>query len=208
MPGRLIYLIGPSGSGKDTVLQGVSRLLGPRAIIASRCITRPVSDTERGAISLSEAEFVQIEREGGFAMSWRANGLSYGVPSHIEGSLAIGFDVLINGSREFLPEARRRYPQLMPVLLRVDDAALRQRLLARGRESLDDIRRRLDRNTDYDALARSAQAEGILVLDNSGPVENAIQGLYHHLLTSDTSLEYNHAADTTGYGQRSAASRL
>jgi ribose 1,5-bisphosphokinase len=36
MSGRLIYLMGASGVGKDTVLRGVLRLMGNRAFLAPR----------------------------------------------------------------------------------------------------------------------------------------------------------------------------
>ena len=45
--------------------------------------------------------------------------------------LAQGYDVLVNGSRGYLAQARRRYPDLLAVLLGVKPEVLRQRLLAR-----------------------------------------------------------------------------
>ncbi len=48
--------------------------------------------------------------------------------------LAQGYDVLVNGSRGYLAQARRRYPDLLAVLLGVKPEVLRQRLLARGRK--------------------------------------------------------------------------
>ncbi len=181
MGGRLIYLMGPSGSGKDTVLQGLSRLLGPQCYLAPRLVTRQQTDTERGAISVSEAEFMRLERRGALAMAWRANGLCYGVPSEINLRLAAGKDVLLNGSREYLPEARKRYPGLVPVLLKVDAATLRRRLLCRGRETQEQIGRRMDRNANYESLVDSADSHAIMVIDNSREAEQAIRELYQYL---------------------------
>ena len=202
MPGRLIYLMGPSGSGKDTILQGLGRLMGQRGYIAPRLITRPRTSTERDAVSVSHAEFLQLERSGGLAMSWRANGLAYGVRVDINDRLSAGCDVLVNGSREYLLQARSRYRTLVPVLLTVEDETLYQRLVARGRENQDQIRRRLDRNARYARLADSVNAGAIMALDNSGPVEDAIQALYQYLDQTDTDTRHDHVVDTIGYGQR------
>ncbi len=75
---------------------------------------------------------IDAEPKGIFALSWQANGLSYGIPARIDQWLADGRDVLINGSRAHLAEAQQRYPTLLPVLLTVKDEALRERLLRRG----------------------------------------------------------------------------
>jgi phosphonate metabolism protein PhnP len=75
--------------------------------------------------------------------------LHYGIPIEIDQWLAEGHDVLINGSRGHLPQARARYPDLLVVLLCVDQAVLRQRLLARGRESAEEIEARLGRNAQF-----------------------------------------------------------
>lgn len=149
-PGRLIYLMGPSGSGKDSVLQAASAPLAARNCrIVRRVITRSAEARGEEAHSVSVEEFSRLEASGAFAMSWRANGLHYGIPREIDAWLAAGHDVLVNGSRKYLGEARRRYPQLIAVLLKVSPDVLRQRLLKRGRESLVEIEERLARNSHF-----------------------------------------------------------
>lgn len=106
--------------------------------------------------------------------------------------------MLVNGSREYLPEARRRYGELLPVLLSVSPDILYQRLLARGRETPDQIHRRLMRNA---RLAEAAEEVRVMVLDNSGPLENTIQSLYQYLLNTTTVMKgASHALDTVRYG--------
>jgi ribose 1,5-bisphosphokinase len=109
-------------------------------------------------------------------LSWQANGLHYGIPSEIDEWLAQGFDVLVNGSRGYLAQARQRYPDLLAVLLTVSDQALRQRLLARGRESLDEIEARLQRNAVF-AGDLVACDPGVFVLDNSGALAHSVEQL-------------------------------
>jgi ribose 1,5-bisphosphokinase len=122
------------------------------------------------------AEFEAREQAGAFAMSWRANGLAYGIPGHIDDCLASGQDVLVNGSRAYLAQARQRYPDLLALLLTVDLAVLRQRLLARGRETQMEIEARLARNGLF-ASAAAAQADRLHLLDNSGHLEQTLAKL-------------------------------
>lgn len=98
------------------------------------------------AHGVSADEFERLERQGAFALCWRANGLAYGIPVQIDEWLASGRHVLINGSRAYLDQARQRYPQLLAILLTVDIDVLRQRLMNRGRESATQIEARLKRS--------------------------------------------------------------
>ena len=52
-------------------------------------------------------------------MHWQANGLQYGIPVQVNEWLSSGRHVLVNGSRGYLPEARRRYPNLLAIRLEV-----------------------------------------------------------------------------------------
>src|SRR5690606_39858179 len=90
MPGRLVYLMGPSGAGKDTVLQGVLRLMGNQAFLAPRVVTRDAHLAEAGTLAVTEHEFTQMEAAGLLAMAWRAHGLAYGVLRHVDDRLAAG----------------------------------------------------------------------------------------------------------------------
>jgi ribose 1,5-bisphosphokinase len=63
---------------------------------------------------------------------------------------------------------------LLPVLLTVDGEVLRQRLIARGRESAADIEARLQRNQRFVAVTQ-AEAEAIEQVDNSGELATAVR---------------------------------
>ncbi len=41
MPGKLIWLVGPSGSGKDSLLAALRQREHPQLLVAHRYITRP-----------------------------------------------------------------------------------------------------------------------------------------------------------------------
>lgn len=174
MPGRLFYLMGASGAGKDSLLRAARPELTERGCkIAPRVLTRAAeSIDEIGAQAVSEERFRELECAGAFAMSWKANGFAYGIPQEIDHWLAAGTDVLVNGSRGYWPQAQRRYPQAIGVLVEVDAEELRRRLVRRGRESEAQIEARLARN----ALFRS-QAGELQRVDNSGPLADGVARL-------------------------------
>lgn len=158
MPGKLIYLMGPSGAGKDSLIDTARPALQTAGVlVARRIITRSAESAGERAESLSLAEFAERARAGGFALHWEANGLSYGISAEIDTALQQGQHVLVNGSRAYLPAARQRYPGLIPIMVTVAPAILRERLLKRGRESLEDIERRLTRNARLSAEQSEVQ---------------------------------------------------
>ncbi|NYT76099.1 phosphonate metabolism protein/1,5-bisphosphokinase (PRPP-forming) PhnN [Alcaligenaceae bacterium] len=180
MSGRLIYLMGPSGAGKDTILQGVSHMMGNRALLAQRIVTRTPGFADDGALAVTEPEFLQMEQVGLLAMSWRAHGLAYGILRHIDARLAAGQDVLINGSRGYLPIALERYRTLMPVLVCVKPSLLQERLRRRGRETEAQIQARLVRNAAMDEIPERCLAR-LVRIDNSERSSDAVQALYVQL---------------------------
>ncbi|AYF87879.1 phosphonate metabolism protein/1,5-bisphosphokinase (PRPP-forming) PhnN [Pseudomonas sp. JS3066] len=178
MKGRLIYLIGPSGSGKDSLLDAVRERSDAQGCrVARRVITRSAEAKGELAEAVSPEAFAEREERGEFAMSWYANGLSYGIPRLIDDWLETGDDVLVNGSRGYLPEARRRYPHLLAVLLTVEDDVLRRRLHTRGRESAEEIEARLARNTGFADTLLAGENADLCLLDNSGSIAETCQRL-------------------------------
>ena len=181
MTGRLIYLIGPSGSGKDSLLDAVRGELSHAGCrIVQRVITRSAEAVGEAAQAVTADQFLKMQAQGEFALSWQANGLYYGIPRQIDDWLAQGMDVLVNGSRAHLPQARQRYPDMSAILLTVGDAILRQRLLDRGRESVVDIEARLQRNARFTAELLASDP-GVFVLDNSGELRQTTEQLLHYI---------------------------
>jgi ribose 1,5-bisphosphokinase len=83
--------------------------------------------------------------------------------------------VLVNGSRANLRQALDRYPALVPVLLTVNDRVLRERLLRRGRETLEQIEARLARNALF--KDRRSSDGAVHMIDNSGDLVDAVYQL-------------------------------
>lgn len=145
---RLIYLMGASGSGKDTLLRLLrAHLRGDEPVlVAHRYITRDSGDTE-DALRLTEDEFVRRAALGCFALRWASHGLQYGIGIEIDAWLSCGAAVIINGSRAHLEQAHSRYPALTAVEITVDPEQLARRLASRGREGAEQIAQRLTRAT-------------------------------------------------------------
>lgn len=147
---RLIWLIGPSGAGKDSLLAALRHQQVPDLLVAHRYITRPADAGGENHVALSDAEFSQRAACGLFALEWRANGYRYGVGVELDHWLTAGMNVIVNGSRQHLPHALQRYgDRLLPVLLQVSDEVLRRRLEARGRETPEAIEQRLRRARQF-----------------------------------------------------------
>lgn len=171
--GRLIYVMGPSGCGKDSVMEYArKRCPGNEAAFAHRYITRPAEAGGENHVFLHPDEFqARLERRL-FALNWDSHGFRYGLGHEIEGWMETGLNVVMNGSRAYLPEASRRYPDLIPVLITVEEDILRERLVDRGREIATEIEKRLERARAYDvAHPRLAR------IDNSGELAEAGKAL-------------------------------
>ncbi|MGC6388079.1 ribose 1,5-bisphosphokinase [Ewingella sp. S1.OA.A_B6] len=146
----LVYLMGASGSGKDSLLDALRHALPPGVIVAHRYITRPADAGAENHIALRDDEYQQRREQGLFALAWQAHGCCYGVGIEIDHWMAQGCNVVVNGSRAHLSQAAQRYGQrLLPVCLQVSEDVLAQRLQQRGRENAEQIRHRLLRAAQY-----------------------------------------------------------
>jgi ribose 1,5-bisphosphokinase len=169
--GRLIWLMGPSGAGKDTLLAALRSREHPQLLVAHRYITRPAGSGSENHIELSEKEFFTRAEQHLFTLSWHANDLYYGIGVEVDLWLQAGFDVVVNGSRGHLPQAQAQYGEvLMPVYVQVSPEILRQRLEKRGRESSAEIAARLERAARY-------SPGDCLTLNNDGSLLQSVEGL-------------------------------
>lgn len=179
MTGRLYLIVGASGAGKDTVIAGAMARLGPAddVILARRFITRPLhpGDAER-YISVTPSSFARLRAAGAFALDWDSHGLSYGIGAEIRTWLEAGMNVIANGSRAALPQARATFGQALIVTeITARPETLAARLAARGRESTEDIAARLARN----ATLPSPPVD--LRIANDGPLHQAVEDLLRAL---------------------------
>jgi ribose 1,5-bisphosphokinase len=168
--GCVIVILGPSGSGKDSLLDHARQKIGARNDIRfiRRAITRPAHDESEDFLPLTEEAFEAAVQSGRFCFHWRANGLRYGLPHSMAGFVADGGLAVVNGSRAAFPAMCGLFPRLRSVLVRVDSGVLRERLRLRGREDEAEIDARISRAETYlDAI------EPDVVIDNSGSLESS-----------------------------------
>ena len=172
MSGVLLYVIGASGSGKDSLMSHARFKLAQDAnvVFAHRYITRPSDAGGENHVALSEDEFESRVKQKLFPLHWHSHGLRYGIGCELNHWLAKGLTVVLNGSRAYLHEASRRYSELVPVLIEVSPAVLRARLQGRGRESEADIESRLQRGDEFATL----QHGRLLHFRNDAPLTSTV----------------------------------
>ena len=178
--GRLIAVVGPSGAGKDSVMQALGRA-APGVQPVRRAITRPPGQSGEDYEALSLAEFEARAASGGFCLHWQAHDLHYGIPATVLGDVQTGAQRMANLSRGVLTQAAQLFPDVIILNITAAPATLAQRLRARGREPADDIESRLAR-----ATAKLDPNLPIHHIENDGPlaatVATALQtlGLAQH----------------------------
>jgi len=133
VPGRLVYVMGPSGAGKDTLLvYARGRLGGTGILFAHRYVTRAPLPDDENFIALSPAEFEARRELGLFLFHWAAHGTRYAIGREVEAWLARVAAVVVSGSRAHYAAARP--PNAVPVLVTAAPEIIAARLAARGRE--------------------------------------------------------------------------
>ena len=143
--GTLFLIVGPSGAGKDSLIQGARGALAasPDYVFARRTITRPLDPVREEHEPCSAADFARRARAGGFMASWNAYGTDYGISAEYAADLEAGRHVVANVSREAVGDLAAHYRPVCVIQITAPPAILEQRLAARGDDS--DAARRLAR---------------------------------------------------------------
>ena len=163
----LVLVVGPSGAGKDTLLDLARAELADdrRVRFVRREITRPASAGGEDHIAITAAEF--DARRNQYALSWQAHGLGYGIPADIADDLAQANVVVANVSRAMIAEAATKFPVIV-LEITAPPAVLAARLAARGRETEADIAARLARQVPLPDGVRVVR-----VVNDRSPTEGA-----------------------------------
>ncbi|KZX75116.1 hypothetical protein A3715_20750 [Oleiphilus sp. HI0009] len=179
---RLFYIIGPSGAGKDSLIHYLRQRCRPEHGIAfaHRYITRQADAGGENHVALSEDEFIHRKEAGFFSMDWYSHGTHYGIGIEVEKWLSRGISVVVNGSRSYLSVARKRFDMLYPILIHVDTNILRDRLVSRGRESEEQIEKRLAKAQQDENLLLS---QSIPYVENNHSLEKAGEKLFEMIVT-------------------------
>lgn len=140
--GALIAVVGPSGVGKDSVMEGICVSL-PDIYRVKRVITRAPELGGEDFKAVSVDEFDTLATNGAFAIHWGAHDLRYGLPVEIREKLASGRNCLANFSRKALSEAAAIFPRFLVLNITASPETLAKRLGMRGRETEEQIAKRL-----------------------------------------------------------------
>jgi len=171
---RLVLVVGPSGVGKDTLIDGARAVLAdnPSVVFARREITRPSEAGGEAHTPVDVEAFRARAAAGDYLLCWEAHGLGYGLPAVLAAELAAGRTVVANVSRTVLDEARSRFPGVRIVSVTAEPEVVAARLARRSREDVEAVARRLAR-ADIHAVA----GEDVVVLPNNGDPREGVTAL-------------------------------
>jgi ribose 1,5-bisphosphokinase len=148
-PGRLVLVVGPSGAGKDTLINlartacaGDANIVFPRRVVTRRASA--FEDNEE----MDALAFRRALADGQFALHWEAHGHFYGLPLSINDDIRAGRTVVVNVSRSVLSLMQRLYEHIVVVAITAPADVLAARLATRARSSDADLGERLHRVAD------------------------------------------------------------
>jgi ribose 1,5-bisphosphokinase len=176
---NIILVVGPSGSGKDTLLRKAANFFARQSTItfARRYITRP-PDTNEQNYYIDQLGFLHLEQTGFFLSTWRAHGNMYGIAKHSLARENRCDTVICSISRNAVADFEAQWRHITTILVTADKDVLHQRLLRRKREDEKDIDRRLAR------AELAVKARNMISFDNSANLEQsstAFIALLHRL---------------------------
>ena len=164
-----MLVVGPSGSGKDTLIGLARTRLAnyPHFIFPRRVITREAQAEAEDHDTLDVAAFDAARRAGHFALHWGAHGLFYGLTKASLEPVNSGATAIINVSRGVIAEAEALQARITVLSVKCRPELLAERIARRGRESADDILLRLKR----EAPIRANTARVIGIINETDPLD-------------------------------------
>jgi len=187
-PGALLVIVsGPSGVGKDSVIEEIRRVpRDPDYHYVVTCTTRPRRRYEVDGVHyhfLDETEFRRLRDEGELLEANEVHGNWYGTPrADVRDALRQGHDVILKIDVQGAAVIKQKVPEALLIFLvppSLED--LFGRLQARATESADelDIRQRnaaleLARQSDYDHV----------VVNETGQIERTARRI-HDIITRE-----------------------
>ncbi|WP_341958441.1 phosphonate metabolism protein/1,5-bisphosphokinase (PRPP-forming) PhnN [Pseudomonas sp. RC10] len=193
--GIFFFVVGPSGAGKDSLIEGARAQLGDtgRYVFARRTITRPSGAPGEDHIGVTEAQFSASVSAGAFLVTWDAHGLSYGLSADLLTALGEGCNVIANGSRKMIRQLAGLVPRLVVVEVTASLDVLAARILARGRENALEAGARVMRQVE----PLPVDIETIRV-NNDGALEQGVSAFVHALANASQRVRLRRVPISTG----------
>jgi ribose 1,5-bisphosphokinase len=153
-PGRLVLVVGPSGAGKDTLLELAKAACAedPGIVFPRRVITRQASASEDNE-EVSAGSFQEVLEHGDFAIHWDAHGHCYGLSRAIDDDIRAGRTVVANVSRTVISALRGAYADVVVVQVTAPPDVLAERIALRARGSDGRPDQRLNRMVEEASVA-------------------------------------------------------
>jgi len=173
--GKIFYLVGPSGSGKDSLIKYAREELQDRypVIFPRKYVARRMGCVGESDIPVPHDQILGMTKNGEFSMCWESYGNIYGLGNIAEYCVANGISIVISGSGEYLLAAERLcprlYPHIRPVLVEVSTDVAKKRLCERRRESPEEIEKRIERAGRFNNVKDIA----LKIIDNSGNLNSS-----------------------------------
>ena len=170
--GTFFLVVGPSGAGKDTLLDAAKLRLAddPYYLFARRAITRPSLPSDEDHEEVSDEEFARRANASDFCLYWEAHGLKYGIPMKYELERQQGRHIIANTSREVAVKARKYLASVKIIVVTAPIEILSERLAARNRETRDDINARLARTGPDDV-----KMKGAITVTNNSTIDEGVE---------------------------------
>jgi ribose 1,5-bisphosphokinase len=178
MTGKWIFICGPSGVGKDSLIAWSKQALAgqPNIVFARRLVTR-VAQPDSDDDAVNEADFLSLRKSGGLRWHWQAHGFYYGISQHYASHVSSGATVVINGSRSHV-DALPASPDIERVEITASPDKIAARLAQRGRESQEAVTHRLARNAGFEQISPSGAD---LIIRNDADIAQAGAALVNYL---------------------------
>jgi guanylate kinase len=182
-PGLLFVVSGPSGAGKDTLVDALREKL-PRlrySVSATTRAPRPGEQEGEHYFFLSREEFERRREAGGF-LEWREyNSNLYGTPrDFVERTLTEGYDLIMKPEVNGALAIKRSFADAVLIFLAPDRFSnLRTRLLARRTETTEEIARRLEIAHEEFKFVRSFDYIVINAEERSDEAVRDLQAILH-----------------------------
>mgnify|MGYP001083671289 FL=1 len=171
----LVIISGPSGVGKDTVLERMKGLARTWYFVVT-VTTRPKRPGEKDGVDyifVTPSQFQALVDEDGLLEHAEVYGRSYGVPrAQVEEALASGRDVIVKPDVQGARTLRSKVPGALLIFLAPPDMdELERRLRERKSETAEDMERRIQTATEE----MEARPEfDYVVVNHSGRLEETV----------------------------------
>ncbi|MDX9874124.1 MAG: guanylate kinase [Spongiibacteraceae bacterium] len=166
-PGTLFIISAPSGAGKTSLVAALLRRL-PGVQVSVSHTTRPPRPGEQDGVNyhfIDSAQFDAMLAEGAFLESAEVFGNCYGTSQQwVQETLDSGVDVILEIDWQGAQQVRRLMPGAISIfILPPSRATLEERLLKRGQDDAEVIRRRM--NQAVEEMSHYAEADYLVVND-------------------------------------------